>query len=91
MLVDGESGAAALGANLGLMLLGGAAGGLIGRTTGVGTGMAWEASLVPSSGCASVVVSSRDPTLLDRAYEALREFDVADVVRLDERARPVRS
>ena len=86
-----RAGAAAVGGILGLMILCGVAGGLIGLSTRVGMGPAWELSLVPSSGCASVVVSSDDPKVLDRAYEVLRGFDVADVVRLDERARPLRA
>jgi hypothetical protein len=91
LLLDGESGTAAIAVILGLVVLCGAAGGLAGLFTRLGTGPAWDLSLVPTHGSASIVVSSTDPHALDRAEEVLRRFANATVSRLDDRARPVHS
>ena len=90
VLVDDESGTAAVGAVLGFVVLCAATGGLVGLFTRLGTGPAWDLSLVPRPGCASIVVSSSDPQVLDRAEAVLRRCRAATVARLDERARPVR-
>jgi hypothetical protein len=49
------------------------AGALVGLFTRLGTFPAWNLSLIPTPGCASVVVSSSDPRVLARAEKVLRE------------------
>jgi hypothetical protein len=89
LLLDHESSATAVAAIFGLVVLCGGVGGLVGLFTRLGTGPAWDLSLVPTHGSVSIVVSSTDPHVLDRAEEVLRRFGTATVSRLDDRARPV--